>query len=51
MVLRAVAGQITLDPAQALAADVSGDGAVTAGDATLILRYIVGFITEFPVEN
>jgi hypothetical protein len=30
--------------------DVSGDGNITAGDATLILRYVVGLIQMFPVE-
>jgi len=30
--------------------DVSGDGNVTAYDASLILQYCVGLITQFPVE-
>lgn len=33
-----------------LRADVSGDGKVDVGDAILILRRIVGLISEFPVE-
>jgi len=31
--------------------DVDGNGVVEAFDAALILRFSVGFIDEFPVEN
>ena len=31
--------------------DVSGDGTISAYDASLILQYVVGLITEFPVNK
>ena len=31
--------------------DVSADGTVSAYDATLILQYVVGLITEFPIDR
>jgi hypothetical protein len=31
--------------------DVSGNGTVSAYDAALILQYVVGLISEFPVES
>ncbi len=33
-----------------MAADVSGNGVVTAYDAELILQYVAGYINHFPVE-
>jgi hypothetical protein len=48
LVLRAVVELDTLSTSQSLAADVSGDGNVTAFDGSLILRYVVGLITGFP---
>jgi len=41
---------IDLDETQTTAADVDGNGAVQAMDASYILQYVVGIITEFPVE-
>ena len=42
MVLRSVAGLITLDDVQSAAADTNKDSKVTAVDARLILQYVVG---------
>ena len=36
---------------QAKAANVDGEGEVTATDALLILQYVVGKIDKFPVEE
>ena len=47
--LQAVASLRTLDPTQRLACDVTGNGALSALDATLILQQRVGFISRFPV--
>ncbi|MBT6994270.1 MAG: hypothetical protein HN952_04860, partial [Candidatus Cloacimonetes bacterium] len=40
-----------LDATQTTAADVDGNGAVQAMDASYILQYVVGLITEFPIEG
>jgi hypothetical protein len=48
-VLQAVVGQRLLTPAQQLACDTSGNGAVTALDAVLMLQHVVGSISSFPV--
>ena len=37
--------------AKILLGDLSGDGTVSAYDASLILRFVVGSITEFPIES
>jgi hypothetical protein len=46
-ILQAVAGTRTLQPLQALAADVTGDGTVSALDATRILQMVVGLPPGF----
>jgi len=43
--------QITQDFTGSLYGDVSGDGTIKSFDTSLILRYIVGAITSFPVEG
>jgi hypothetical protein len=50
-VLQSVVGLRTLNAAQQLACDVTGDGTVSALDAALILQYKVGLITSFPVAQ
>lgn len=50
-VLQAVRNQRTLGPLQRLAADVSGDGALTDQDAVLILRRSVGADGQLPVAQ
>lgn len=40
-------GLIDLEEEQRMAADVDGDGTVTGADASLILRYSIGLITDF----
>ena len=49
LILQHVAGITQLTPYQRIAADVSGDGTVTAFDAALIMRYSVKLETKFPV--
>ncbi|MCD8100071.1 MAG: dockerin type I repeat-containing protein [Oscillospiraceae bacterium] len=46
IVLRAVAGTLTLTSTQETYADVTGDGAVGVADAVMILQYIVGTVTS-----
>ncbi|MCD8100072.1 MAG: dockerin type I repeat-containing protein [Oscillospiraceae bacterium] len=46
IVLRAVAGTLTLTSTQETYADVTGDGAVGVADAVMILQYIVGIVTS-----
>ncbi len=43
-------GLLELSELQQVAADVTGDGTVTALDSALILQYTTGLITQFPVE-
>ena len=50
-VLQAVAGTRTLDPQQALAGDVTGDGSVSALDATRILQFVVGALAQLPAAQ
>jgi len=50
-VLQAVAGRRTLDARQRLAADVTGDGTVSALDATRILQLAVGAIPQLPAAQ
>lgn len=50
-VLQAVAGIRSLSATQMLACDVTGNGSLTAYDATLLLQYAVGLIQEFPVTT
>ena len=50
-VLQRVAGTRVFDAGQLLAADVSGDGTVTTFDASLILQYAVGALTQFPAAT
>lgn len=49
LILRAKNDFITLTPYQHIAADVTGNGEVTAFDASYILRYFVGNVSDFPV--
>jgi len=46
-ILRHVAGQITLDSLQRIAADVSGNGTISSFDAAHVLQYIVGLRQHF----
>ena len=48
-VLQSAVSARILSPEQRLACDVTGDGTVSAFDATLILQYNVGLIQSFPV--
>lgn len=50
-VLQSAVAARTLTAAQQLACDVTGDGTVSAFDATLILQYNVGLIQNFPVAE
>lgn len=50
LALQEAAAGGTLDPAQALACDVNGDGLVDEQDASLILQLRVGAITAFPLS-
>lgn len=50
-VKQAVLGQRTLTPEQALAADVTGNGKVTATDAARIVQYVVKKILRFPAAE
>ena len=49
LILMAKVGLVSLTPYQMVAADVTGNGSVTAFDASYILRYFVGNISHFPV--
>ncbi len=42
---------IQLTPYQMIAADVTGNGSVSAMDASYVLRYYVGLIPKFPVNK
>lgn len=48
--LQATAGARQLDALQAIACDVSGNGTVSAFDASLILRYVVGIESGLPAS-
>ncbi len=48
-VLMHVVGSVSLTPYQLIAGDVTGNGAVTALDASWILRYYVGLVNQFPI--
>ena len=50
LILRSVVQLSSLTPGGELNGDVNGDGEVTASDAALILRFIVGKIDALPVE-
>lgn len=50
-VLQAVAGQRIFDANQRLASDVTGDGTLSALDATRILQRQVGMLTRFAVAD
>jgi hypothetical protein len=50
-VLQAVANLRSFDAAQRLACDVTGDGQLSALDATRILQYSVGTLAHLPVTN
>jgi hypothetical protein len=50
-VLQAVVGMRTLSPEQTMACDVNGSGTLSSLDATLILQYAAGTITDFPVAH
>ena len=51
LVLRYVIRDTTLDAESRIAAEVSGNGEITAYDAALILMHYVGKITTFPAGN
>ena len=51
LVLRALVGLSTLKPTGAIQAKVSGDAALSAQDAAMILRYVVKLIDRFPAEE
>ena len=51
LILQHVAGITQLTPYQRIAADVSGDGTVSAYDASLIMRYSVNLDTKFPAMS
>jgi hypothetical protein len=50
-VLQAVNGSRTLDATQQLACDVTGNGALSALDASRILQFAVGMMTHLPVAD
>jgi hypothetical protein len=49
LVLAAATGERTLTPEELLAADVTGDGTISATDASLILQHVTELIDHFPV--
>ncbi|HEX9973850.1 MAG TPA: T9SS type A sorting domain-containing protein, partial [bacterium] len=51
LVLKYCVGDEVLTPAQMIAADVTKNGAVTAFDASFILRKYVGAVAEFPTKQ
>jgi len=51
MILRGAVGALTLTSDQKVAADVDGNNNVQAFDAALILQYVTGIITRFPVSS
>ena len=51
MALQIAVGKLRPTEDQAKAADVDGEGGVTATDALLILQYAVGKIKKFPVKQ
>jgi hypothetical protein len=51
IVLQSITGLATLTDSQAVAADVTGNGSVSAWDASHILGYVVRVINEFPVNS
>lgn len=50
-ILRHLIGELTLSPDQSFAADVSGNGVIGTTDAALILRFLVGLESSFPVGS
>jgi len=50
-VLQASVGLRTLGPEQRLAGDASGNGTISAYDASLLLRYVVGMQVPLPVVS
>ena len=50
-ILQAVVNLRTLSAEQSLACDVSGNGSISAYDASLILQYKVGLLATFPVAD
>ena len=50
-ILQALMGIRTFSPEQLIACDVSGNGGLSVYDAVLILQYISGLISEFPVAT
>jgi hypothetical protein len=51
LVLRYEVGIATLAPYQKIAADVTGNGTVSALDASWILRYCVQAVSQFPIAH
>jgi len=50
-ILQAIVNQRTLTADQSLACDVSGNGTISAFDASLILQFKVGLISRLPVAD
>jgi hypothetical protein len=50
LILQDLAEIIELDTFQRIVGDVSGDSSLSTLDATLILQYVVGLITELPYD-
>ncbi len=50
LILKDLAEMIELDTLQRIVGDVSGDSSLSTLDATLILQYVVGLITELPYD-
>ena len=50
-VLKHINGSLRLEGSRFEAADVSGDNAVSMKDVSLLLQYIKGSISRFPVQE
>ena len=51
MIMKHLSGIVTLNEQQLLNSDVSGIEGITAYDAALVAKYVVGLIDDFPVMN
>ncbi|HEX9971051.1 MAG TPA: cohesin domain-containing protein, partial [bacterium] len=51
LILMSAVQLVQLTPYQMIAADVTGNGTVSAMDASYVLRYYVGLISKFPVNK
>lgn len=50
-VLQCIVGMNSFDQVQTLLADVTGNGTISAYDASLILQYVVNIIDSFPAQS